>query len=475
MMDADEDNIDGWRRGLGVRVYRFILLMLDGFNRTELTRRAAALTYTTILSLFPLLAVLTSVMGIFYTEEREAELSGLIERTLLPTTFQEMADSPNMTENERRLYEQQKKFSTDMRALFGSVSSKFRENARGVGIFGFIGVLITAGLLYASIESVVNQTWQTTAGRWVDTIRNFILMIIFAIVTIGLSGTVSTFAVTLFSDKAHTTTPAPPPGPSISAAPAEPPPPPDQPQGLLRHVRKVTTKFAFILPLLPFLINTVILSLAYCFLPNTRVNLIPAFAGGLTASLLWEAARYMFFYYVYLSTINRTLADALGLSVIFLIWVYITWLILLMGNLVVYVSQNYRSLWAERRGGGEMMLDGRLLVATMLLLARRFKYHAPGYTESELRQRLALRKEEFDQIIQRLKKSGFVVRLESGAFQVAQPPEDIRLADLLALGCNLDQLPIVDRMGPVSTSLRRLQEETIQASGDRRLSDLLTN
>jgi membrane protein len=213
--------------------------------------------------------------------------------------------------------------------------------------------------------------------------------------------------------------------------------------------------------------------MAYAFLPNTKVKFTAALAGGFAAATLWELARYGFFYYVYMSTVNRTLADALGLSVIFLIWVYITWMILLIGNLVVYVTHNYSALWSERRGGGEMMLDGRLLVATMLLVARRFKHHAPGYSEHEIRERLALRKDEFLQIIARLMRAGFVVRLDNGSYHLAQPPEDIRVRDLLEMGCNLARLPIANRIGPVSASLVQLQKETLDVAGDRRLVELL--
>ncbi|MBI1293312.1 hypothetical protein GC173_19070, partial [bacterium] len=400
-----------------------------------------------------------------------------------------------LSEAERPVYEQQKKFSDDIRKMFSDVSAKFRQSAGGVGIFGFIGVLVTAGLLYYSIESVVNQTWQTGATRWTDTVRNLILVLLFAPIVIGLSMTASTMAATLFGQDeppekvvtkvemaAAAETSAATDGTAVVVAVPEPTkpepvitaaPPAPAPSGLLAKIRSVTTQFGFIIKVLPLLINTMILTLAYAFLPNTKVKFVAALTGGLVASLLWELARYGFFYYVYMSTVNKTLADALGLSVIFLIWVYITWMILLVGNLVVYVVHNFNALWMERRAGGEMMLDGRLLVATMLLVARRFKHHAPGYTESELRERLSLRKDEFTQVIGRLLRAGYVVRQESGAYILAQPPEDIRVRDLLEMGCNLAKLPVVNRIGPVSSSLMQLQQETLDGAGDRRLNELL--
>ena len=490
MTQCEEQQLKDWKHFWSVRAYRYAMLLIDGFKRTELTRRAAALTYTTILSIFPLLAVLTSVVSIFYTEAKRAELTSVIERTLLPSTNQVLnQDRSRLTPTERQLLDQQKQFADGIRKMFNDVSDKFRDSAGGVGIFGFIGVLVTAGLLYHSIESVVNQTWQTGAGRWTDTVRNFVLVLLFAPIVIGLSMTASTMAATLFGQQevppeeasaqvdqpagvkaadgttTGTTTAATVARPRVPIEPSKP--------SFLDKVRKFTSQFSFVIKVMPLILNILILSLAYSFLPNAKVSFKAAITGGIVAAGLWELARYLFFFYVYMSSANRTLADALGLSVIFLIWVYITWMILLLGNLVVYVTHNYRSLWAERRGGGEMMLDGRLLVATMLLIARRFRNHAPGYTETDIRERLSLRKEEFEQIISRLKKAGFVVRLESGSFALGQPAEDIRVADVLAMGCNLTTLPVVQRIGPVASTLGRLQDETIQAAGDRRLSDLL--
>lgn len=63
LSNADLATIEDRRKLVGVRIYRFFMLLWTEIMRTELSRRAAALTYTTILSIFPLLAVVSATRG----------------------------------------------------------------------------------------------------------------------------------------------------------------------------------------------------------------------------------------------------------------------------------------------------------------------------------------------------------------------------------------------------------------------------
>lgn len=545
MLDADvslEERAGRWR----TQFYRYLLLMIDNFNRIEMTKRAAALTYTTILSIFPLLAVITATASSFYTAERQEKITQLIESTLLPTVKRvELPMAP--TESQLELYKQQKDLKDGVRDMFTKVSTKFRESAGGLGVFGFIGMLVATGLLYYSIEQTVNITWHAQRrSNWARTFTNFITVIVFAPIVIGLSVTASTFAVTLFAQEnagpvaltpeptaepgkkdvkpepppltsevkqvsndeaaavvqkemAKTSTdqvaPAPDANPADEVVPAPVLPSDeiradetvivtddkivtikdkDEPSRLMVKIRSITRRFGFVLSLLPLVINILMITTAYAFLPHAKVQFRFALAGGVLAAVLWEFARYLFFYYVYHSTVNRTLAASLGLPVVFLLWVYITWLILLLGNLFVYITQNFEALWAEKRTCSEMLVDSRLLVATMILLGRRFTGSGGGYSEMELRTRLGLRLDEYDQILGRLRQMGFVTQIEHGGYMIAHPPEQIAVKDLLSLGCNLTKLPISHRRGNATQAMAWLQDHSVNMAGDMSLGDLIS-
>ena len=463
-----------WKLALAY-VYQYIYLIVQGIQRTELPRRAAALTYTTILSIFPLLAVVSSSASLFYNEAREDRFMSWISTQLLPAGINAGAPASG-TESE--VVKKQKEFTEGVQKFFRETADKFRASATGIGVFGFIGLLIASGMLFLSIESVVNETWKSThRGGLVRSLTNFVTVLVMTPLIIGLAIAGTTIGVSFLSEEkppavvevveGQEATPAPA---AADRQPITQAPPP----GLLRRIREVTRGFGFLLPLLPVLLNGVILGAAYAFLPKTTVKLRYAFLGGILASSLWEIARFGFAYYVYQSSINRNLADAIGLSVVFLIWIYITWMILLTGNLFAYTSQNFRALWTEKRTGEQLFLDGRLVVICMALLARRFRTQGGGMKEEELRISLGLKEEAFRELIGRLRQAKMITTLVNDGLAIAHPPEQIQLRDLLGLGCNVLDLPIARRGRSASLPVFQfLQEKMLALGGDWTLSDLI--
>ena len=109
----------------------------------------------------------------------------------------------------------------------------------------------------------------------------------------------------------------------------------------------------------------------------------------------------------------------------------------------------------------------------VLLLARRFLAQGGGYTESEIRLRIGLRQEQFGQIARRLERGGYITPIANEGFQIAHPPDQVRVRELLGIGCDLGLLPVARRgKGVVGDALRRLQEQTLQFAGDVTLADL---
>ncbi len=479
-----------WQRIL-VLLYRFAILLIEGIDRTEMARRAAALTYTTILSIFPLLALISFTASAFYTEDREAEYTTWIQERLIPAT-PELAEA-DMTEEEAAALAAQRQFGEDVQRIFTRASDTFRQSAAGVGVFGVIGLLITCGLLYYSIDSTVNLTWRSSEKQWwTRTLTNFITVLFFAPLIIGLSITGTGTAVALVGgtppNGGNTSRPAPvytDDRPAAETAPvaadqATSPglvmarTPPAEGPGLFSWLREHLANLKVFLISLNVVVNGLVLALAYSFIPRTSVNFLHALIGALVASILWEVARYVFFTYVYLSFINRTLTDILGVSVIFLLWIYITWVILLLGNLLVYTMQNYQFLWEEKKLGESMRLDARLVVAVMLILAAKFMGRGGGLTERDLRRRTGLGQEEFRSMMAMLVQRGYVTELEDEAFQIGRPPGAIRLREIMQLGCDLSELPVVRRSrGRLADVLARFQKRSLDQAGDLSLDDLL--
>lgn len=86
-------------------------------------------------------------------------------------------------------------------------------------------------------------------------------------------------------------------------------------------------------------ISTGLLLLAYTTVPNTRVRLRPALAGAFIAALLWESGKWGFTLYLDMSTNYTRLYGSLAILPLFLLWIYLTWLIVLVGLQISYFLQ----------------------------------------------------------------------------------------------------------------------------------------
>ncbi|MEO8377279.1 MAG: hypothetical protein ABI579_06385, partial [Candidatus Sumerlaeota bacterium] len=128
----------------------------------------------------------------------------------------------------------------------------------------------------------------------------------------------------------------------------------------------------------------------------------------------------------------------------------------------------------EKRTGEQMLLDARLLVAVMIVLGRRFTHTGGGYSELDIRTRLGLRQQQFEQLITRLTDHGFVTTLTHEGYQIAHPPEKIPVRELLALGCDISALPISQKARSAAlASFDWLQTQSLEMSGNTTLADLL--
>jgi membrane protein len=88
-----------------------------------------------------------------------------------------------------------------------------------------------------------------------------------------------------------------------------------------------------------FLATWALFTLLYVLLPNTRVKLRAALLGAGTAAVCWELGKWGFGLYVENAVGYSALYGSLGLIPLFLLWLYVTWLIVLMGLELTYMLQ----------------------------------------------------------------------------------------------------------------------------------------
>lgn len=312
-----------------VNALRIAHLVIRDFLQGMITLRAMGLVYTTILALVPLLAVSFSVLKGFGVHN---QVEPLLMNLFLP-----------MGEKGIELAE---------------VIIRFVDNTKA-GVLGSLGLLLlmyTVVSLLQKIEQAFNAIWHVSQNRSLSQrFSNYI-----AVVLVG--------PVLLFSAL------------GISASVSN--------IGLIQdamQIESVSVLVKLLGSLLPTLLIIGAFTFVYIFVPNTRVRPVSAMIGAIVAGLLWEVSSWVFTAFVAGSTKYTAIYSAFASAIIFFIWLYINWVILLIGANVAFYYQNpaRRILSAEK-----ITLSNRLkeniALNIMLLVARHYHWHKPAWSVEAL-------------------------------------------------------------------------------------------
>lgn len=192
----------------------------------------------------------------------------------------------------------------------------------------------------------------------------------------------------------------------------------------------------------------ILLVFAYTQMPNTRVKVRAAAIGAIVAAVLWEIAKSGLTWFVSNTTDGRvSVYGSLALLPIFLLWIYVTWLIVLFGLELASILQTLRhaSVLDRRfafRKQGPVILDGSVALHAIAEMARRFQDGKPTRLD-ELASQLGMSEEHAALLAHGAVASGLLHAIERehepDAYALARPAETITVGDVFA---------IIDRLSP---------------------------
>ncbi|MGM0516782.1 MAG: YihY/virulence factor BrkB family protein [Pseudomonadota bacterium] len=266
------------------RLVRAFLSVLSSASRGDLQLNAMSLSYTTLLSMVPLLAVAFSVLKAFGSQS-------IIEPFLLSV----MAP---LGETANELTDQILDFVNNIR----------------VGVLGAVGVALlfyTVIALMQKIERVFNRIWHVHQMRTLSSrFANYLSVLMVGPVLVIAAGSLTA---------------------TLLAAPA------------IREFAELSligTLLKWAGYLVPLGVWTAAFAFLYAFIPNTRVRAGSALVGGLIAAILWNLLGLVFGGLVAGSTNFTAVYSAFASLVLFLIWLQIAWMIVLVGAGISYAWQN---------------------------------------------------------------------------------------------------------------------------------------
>jgi membrane protein len=185
--------------------------------------------------------------------------------------------------------------------------------------------------------------------------------------------------------------------------------------------------FAFLAAAASTVLTCTSFAVLYLIIPNTKVAVRAAALGGVVAGIAWELAKWGYTFAVARIFKYQVIYGSVAAVPIFLLWLYLSWSILLFGARLSYLVQ-YASVLiqgAPHPGSktGREILAGRV----MLAIARAFDAGAEAPDGGELATQLGLEADDAGEAIAALRQAGLVVAVADGGLVPARPLERISL------------------------------------------------
>ena len=342
-----------------------------------LSLRARGLTYTTLLSLVPLLAVTFSVLKAFGIQN---QLEPVLAQTLEPL-------GPKGAEITSRIIE-------------------FVNNLR-VGVLGVVGVAVlfyTVISLIDRIEDSFNHIWRVRRSR--SLARKF--SDYFSVVLVGPVLVFTAFALTASA----------------------------QSYWLVQRILEITPSgFSMIrvTHLMPFVFFCAAFTFLYRFIPYTRVRLTSALVGGVVAGILWQLAGVGFAVFVTSSARYAAIYSSFAILILFLYWLYVGWLIVLVGGEVAYFHQ-HPSAYRQGVSREEQchLFRERLALLALVRVTRCYLLGKPPWCPADLAAALGMPLSSLEDLIDEFVQRGTLLRTaEPQGITLGRPPEQVTVIEVL--------------------------------------------
>jgi len=356
------------------------------FANDRCWRMAAGLSYTSLLAIVPLTAIAFSMLAAFPVFEGVKEqFQDVVFANLLPQSADAMAEYFN----------------------------QFIQNTTGLSAVGIVALAGTAVLLLGTIEADLNAIFRVEQPRALaPRLLVFWAMISLGPLLLGASFSLSTyfFAATKWM------------GIDLMSGP-----------------------LGFLTQSVPTIIIIVLLCVFFLTIPNRPISIRAAFIGGLSSGILFAILRKIFGWYVATFPTYQNIYGALSVVPIFLVWMYLSWTVVLLGAVLTaslgeWQSAGGQPLNRELRAGPRMVVGLRILGLL-------FEASQTGktVTRKTILGRLGSGEESVERVLAMLIQAEFVSRAEQGGWILSRDLASATLYDLyqgLELGLRDEDLII---------------------------------
>ncbi|MGA1824613.1 MAG: YhjD/YihY/BrkB family envelope integrity protein [bacterium] len=368
-------NISGVKSFL-IKQLRIIILARRGFDEDKCQLRASALTFYSLLSIVPIFA---AVFGF----ARGFGFDNLLKTQLL-----------------RKFPGQEEVFMRIIAFSHTLLENTKRSMVAGAGVAILFWSLIK---VLGTIEQSFNDIWGIKEARTLGRkFADYFSLIIICPLLVILSSSITVFIAT--------------------------------------QITLITQKIAFlgnfkivifpIMKLLPYCVIWVLFTFMYIFMPNTKVNFRSGFLGGITAGTIYQIVQWIYIIFqVGVAKYNAIYGSFAALP-LFLVWLQMSWLIVLLGAEISFADQNV-DLYEFERDSLQISFSLKKILSlkTIHLLINNFSKGKKPFTDTQISHTLEIPIRLVRQILYELVESGLVseVRTSKDKEPAFQPARDISL------------------------------------------------
>jgi membrane protein len=392
-------------------LFRILLILWHEFFASSISLRAAALTFSVVLAMVPLLAMSTAILkGLGNGQQMRIAAYRLIDQ-LDPEAAIKAAAHKEEQEEAAGASEPEKPEAPSLnRHLHNAVDSIFdyveNTNFAALGAFGIAGLLIVVIIVLNAVEDAMNAIWHTQRGRSIfRKIMDYLALLVLLPISVNIA---------LAAEAVLTS------------------------QKIMKYLAAAIPSawtVGLLLKLLPFVFITLSLMMMYLFFPSVKVRTGAALCGALFGAVFWFIVQRLYVMLQVGVANYNAIYGSFATVPLFLVWMQLGWIFILLGAVLAYAIQNHNHY---RLPGRESTARQRLQQAFDVLLTVYDDFaRAEATAEERLAEVCAVRNEaDLDQTVELLISGGLLHEVEQNGASVyipARPAEQLDAACVVRL------------------------------------------
>ncbi|KZZ40879.1 hypothetical protein A3765_05515 [Oleiphilus sp. HI0130] len=419
LMQPCRENQSGLER-VAHRVSRISYAIVRDLTQGSLTLHAMSLVFTSILSIVPLLALSFSLLRYFNVQNR---FLPMIEHFLLP-----------MGEKGQEIHQ---------------AIMQFVDNVK-VGVLGAVGLLLllyTVLSLVQKIEFAFNRIWFVANTRSISRrLSNYLSMIFVGpiLVVAAISLTSGLFESALIKQ--------------------------------LSLVEPFGVFFTIATDLMPSIVLIAAFAFFYVLVPNTRVRASNAFVGAIVAGIIWQIAGQAFTAFVVSSARYDVIYSGFAVGIVALLWLYASWLILLLGSSIAFYLQNDNYITRVLNVKGSPVEIEQLALRIMIDVADAQERRSSPIKQDALESIRGVPGVLVREVVETLLKGKLIIDAgkDGDCFVLARSSDLISVADILSLARQKHSRHLADIPEGVRTIAKDLNQFIETQYSEKTLRDLIS-